>query len=678
MNSEERISSQVEQHSQESSFQIKELLPLLLSRWYWLLLGGLLGLGWGFYQAWKTVPIYQSQATVLVRDYNVSLLQTLDPAEFDLRSSAALETVRTGLMKYELCERVASDPKVRVLEGLVPPPPKKLFQQEDGGEAELQEVPPSPKLAGMIRSWLSVSLQGDSRLMSVSIKHPEPEVAAVIANSIVDEYIAQRGEIKELNKDDRFKLLEKQSERLSKELSRSKAQFTIYESPGRAELALVSAEQEFNAVTLRYREKHPKYIEAKRKVDQAEAQLRESLKRVVSNPTDAEYWEGQTAVVAGLNQDGGFENLREKLIERRAQLETEIESQGKTSENLMSKLQAIDITRVQNEAEVIPYEKARPTRNLVTAAKTSLITKNTLFGLLGGIALALLFQFLDKKFHTVADLERKLDLPVLAAIPQMTGKALKKMKGQVVPGRERWAPTLIFSRGDTQTVLAESVRVLRAAVSLLGPSDERKTTLFTSALPSEGKTTVASNFACSMAQQGQKTILVDLDLRKPSVHLAFGLRKDEISGVVDVLSGKAGASEVLITETGQENLHLMISGPKAPNPGELLDSSRLQRLLAWLCENYDHIVIDSAPVLAVADTRLIAPLVDNFCFVVRAEQTQKGAVARALEILEASGKRPSGLVFNDFQERRSRVGKNYSYGYYRGGQYAYGSYGSED
>ena len=336
-------------------------------------------------------------------------------------------------------------------------------------------------------------------------------------------------------------------------------------------------------------------------------------------------------------------------------------------------METTEINKEQNEAEVISYEKARPSIIPVTEGKTRMVLKFSLLGLAGGIGLAILFQLLDNKFHTVVDVEDKLSYPVLAAVPRLRNSELKKPKGEVVTGRENWAPTLLFARDDTETVPAESFRVLRAAVSLLGPAEERKISMFTSALPSEGKTTVASNFACSMAQQGKKVLLLDLDLRKPSVHKAFGLQKDQTKGVVDILSGNAKHSEALIKKTGMPNLHLILAGTKAPNPGELLESGHLESFLSLLAEKYDHIVIDSAPILAVADSRLIAPLVDNFCFVLRADQTPKGAVLRALELISSAGKPPSGIVFNDFQEKRLMVGKNYSYGYYRGG--TYGTYG---
>ena len=668
-------SPQFETSSQESVLQLKEMLPLLLVRWHWLLLGALLGLSWGFYKAWKAIPLYQAQATVLVRDYSVSVLQTSDAAEFDLRNSAALETVRAGLMKYELCERVASEPKVRALDGLVPPSPKKLFESKSEKAMEPVEAPPAPQLASMIRSWLSVNLQGDSRLMSIGVTHPEPKVAATIANSIVDEYIEQRGEVKELGKNKNFDLLKAQSDRLTNELSQSKTKLAIYATPNKAELALATAEQELNAIKLRYRKKHPKYIEGSRKVEQAMGSLKASLGRVIVNPTDSEFWSENSVLVESQENKGGLDALREKLIERRAQLETEIESQSSISGTLLTQVETTEINKEQNEAEVVSYEKARPGGGPITEAKTRVIIKSSLFGLAAGIALAILFHLLDNKFHTVAEVESKLSLPVLAAVPAMKERDLKKLKGEAISGRESWMPTLIFSREDTETVTAEAFRVLRATVSLLGPVEERKSTMFTSALPSEGKTTVASNFACAMAHQGLKVVLLDLDLRKPSVHKIFGREKDETKGVVDILSGNAKPSEVLITDAGHKNLDLILSGPKAPNPGELLESSRLRKLLTLLEKNYDHVIIDSAPVLAVADSRIIAPLADNFCFVLRAEQTPKGAVQRALELIASTGKNPSGIVFNDFQEKRFMVGKNYSYGYYQGGKYSYGSYG---
>lgn len=668
----------IDQPNRNSPFESKKILRSVLVRWYWLLLCLLLGLGWGFYQAWKTVPVYQSQATVLVRDYSVTALERVDTSGIELRSAAALETVRSGMESYEVCESLASDPDIRSLQGLMPLPPKKLFTDLDE-QPEAPEVPPTPELAGMIRSWLAVTLQGeDSRLMTVTVNHPKPSVAVAIANSLVEKYIEIRAREKEKNKAKRFDLLSAKAEGLKEDLSRAKSKQAIYEAPNKAELALATAEAELNNLRLRYREGHPNFIEAQRKVDQAKKQLRTILERVVFNPTDREFWESHPNMVAQLKEGGDLDLLREKLIERRAQLETEIESQNNITETLLTGVEELEVNQIQNEAEVVPYESARPSRNLVTEAKSSMITKNGIFGLLAGIALAVLFQLFDNKFHTVDELEGLSSLPVMAAIPQLSKKVIKSLKGGVLPERKQWAPVLIFGRDDTQTTIAESFRILRASVALLGPANERKVTLVTSALPSEGKTTVASNLACAMAEEGRKVVIVDLDLRKPSLHKGFGFAKNTKRGTADILSGNATPHECLVTETGLPKLHLVLSGNKAPNPGELLNSGQLTELIDFLRKNYDHVIVDSAPILAVADTRLITPLVDNFLFVVRAESTPKGAVASALEILEGDGNPPSGLVLNDFLDRRLNSGKKYRYGYYRSNKYTYGSYGSDE
>lgn len=219
-------------------------------------------------------------------------------------------------------------------------------------------------------------------------------------------------------------------------------------------------------------------------------------------------------------------------------------------------------------------------------------------------------------------------------------------------------------------------RVLRTSVSLLGPASQRKITMITSALPSEGKTLVAANLAVAMAQQGLRTLLVDFDLRKPSVHKLFGQEKDERPGLADLLVGTAQPNEVLRTQTGEENLSLILAGPKPPNPGELLESGGLRECLKIFREHFDHIVLDTAPLLPVPDSRVLAPLADNCCLVVRAEITPRGAVKRAVNTLQSSGVVPEGVVFNSYLEKRFLVGENYSYGYYQSGKYGYGSYGS--
>ena len=231
-------------------------------------------------------------------------------------------------------------------------------------------------------------------------------------------------------------------------------------------------------------------------------------------------------------------------------------------------------------------------------------------------------------------------------------------------------------------------RVMRASITLLGDEMKRKITLFTSSLPGEGKTLTSTNFAVAAAGQGRKTLLIDMDLRKPSVHKFFGLPRVQVNGgLTECLANLASFEEVILRETGQPNLHLILAGKTAPNPGELLETGRLHELLEQACREYDVVVLDTAPILAVPDTRIIAPLAHNLCLVARAEHSPKGAVRRTLQILAEDGTHISGLIFNGFVERRRLMGENYSYGYYKTSRYgrayrygyggAYGAYGSD-
>jgi capsular exopolysaccharide synthesis family protein len=199
--------------------------------------------------------------------------------------------------------------------------------------------------------------------------------------------------------------------------------------------------------------------------------------------------------------------------------------------------------------------------------------------------------------------------------------------------------------------------------------------LFTSAVPREGKSLVSVNFAMAAAAQGRRTLLIDLDLRKPSVHRALGVDRTSVVGITELLAGHITFEQAIVQQTGCQNLHVIYAGARAPNPGELLSAERLRGILDQASRDYDTVVIDSAPLLPVPDTRVIIPLVDNIALVVRAEFVPKGAVERALQLLAGSGATVSGLVFNGFKERRLFVGLNYSYGSYSRGRYGYGTYG---
>ena len=245
---------------------------------------------------------------------------------------------------------------------------------------------------------------------------------------------------------------------------------------------------------------------------------------------------------------------------------------------------------------------------------------------------------------------------------------------------------------------AEAFRNLRAALSLLGPEAERKVSLFTSAVPNEGKSFTSANYSLALAQQGYRVLLIDGDLRRPNVHKIFRFpaaniknnsEEDIPPGVTDCLVGEAdvasAAREIppgefqfvdeniavtgkILTAAGGQ-LFVLAGGRRAPNPAEILAGPFFGQLVAEAGKLFDRVVIDSAPILAVSDTLLMTPHVQTLCIVVRAGKTPRPAVRRAITLLAKSGIRAAGLVLN-----RLRRSRGVGYYYY----YASHGYGKEE
>jgi capsular exopolysaccharide synthesis family protein len=196
---------------------------------------------------------------------------------------------------------------------------------------------------------------------------------------------------------------------------------------------------------------------------------------------------------------------------------------------------------------------------------------------------------------------------------------------------------------------------------MLGPEEERRVLLFVSAIPEEGKTYTSLNTAVVFAQQGLKTILIDFDLRRPSLHKAL-LKVDTLPiGLTDYFSGNARLPSIVIP-TEIENLSLIPAGHRAPNPAELLSSADIPKLFAQLLKRYDRIVVDSAPVNAVSDTLIVAPHADKTILVVRAGKTPRKAILRSLHLLRKAQAKMAGFVLNRLPSGRAASYYYYYYG----------------
>jgi capsular exopolysaccharide synthesis family protein len=204
---------------------------------------------------------------------------------------------------------------------------------------------------------------------------------------------------------------------------------------------------------------------------------------------------------------------------------------------------------------------------------------------------------------------------------------------------------------------------------MLGKAEDRRIFLMSSALPQEGKTFTSLNYAASLAQQGLRTVLIDCDLRKPSVQEYFGEDETDRVGVTDYLTGQKTLDQIIVPSK-LDKLCYIPAGTTAPNPAELLAQGGFRGLVQDALKQFDRVVVDSAPVHAVSDTLLIVSHVQTVCLVTRAAKTPRKAVLRALQMLRGAGAPLAGVVFNQLPRQRGA-----GYGYYYSSYYDYGYYG---
>jgi capsular exopolysaccharide synthesis family protein len=209
---------------------------------------------------------------------------------------------------------------------------------------------------------------------------------------------------------------------------------------------------------------------------------------------------------------------------------------------------------------------------------------------------------------------------------------------------------------DPGSGAAEGFRSLRAAISLLGKKQEHRSILFTSALPDEGKTFVSCNYAMAVAQIGTRTLLIDTDLRRPSVHRMFNLENK--NGFVEMVTQGLKLEDAAYRDVAK-NLDVLTSGARCPNPSELLSGPAFAEILAAALKKYERVVVDCSPINLVSDSLLIAANFQSVCLVVRAAETSRQDALHALGLLERADIRLSGAVLNAIPPWSERLYPHY-------------------
>ncbi len=303
--------------------------------------------------------------------------------------------------------------------------------------------------------------------------------------------------------------------------------------------------------------------------------------------------------------------------------------------------------------------------------------------LIGGVGLAFFLEYLDNTVKSVEDVVRVAQLPTLAVIPSINAVTTRALSSK--PQRNGKSPhsyghglsLAVTSAGgavdkltklvtlDQLSSVVEAYRMLRTSVLLSAAGAPPKTILFTSGQPGEGKTTTAINTAISLSQLGASVLLIDADLRRPTVHRVF--KMNQAHGLSTFLSRQVEI-DPLIHKLWVPNLSVLPCGPIPPNPAELISSERMKELLRELWVKYDHILIDSPPLINVTDPVILSTMVDGVILVVQAGRSTREVVRRARQELGSVGAKIFGVVLNNLDVKREGY-DSYSATY---GSYGYG------
>jgi capsular exopolysaccharide synthesis family protein len=331
-------------------------------------------------------------------------------------------------------------------------------------------------------------------------------------------------------------------------------------------------------------------------------------------------------------------------------LEQTIETNRGFLDNLRKQQSGNDVASQGSDNNISVASFGIPPAYPIAPRRLTTIAAALMLSTLFGIGLALFLEYLDDTISTTEEVESYLQLPALAVIPTIDNTAKRRLllvggKSEETESDRENSELLIFA--DPRSALSESYRQLRTSILLSTAGHAPKSLLITSSLPSEGKTTTATNTAISLGQTGAKVLIIDADMRRARLHSVFNVPNR--SGLSTVLSSELSEKEILDVVHFDErtNVHVMPSGPIPPNPAELIGSEQMVNLLKTLQGNFTHVVIDSPPISSFTDGVLIASLVDGVILVVHSGRSSRQVVKRTRQLLVDVRARILGVVLNN-------------------------------
>jgi len=419
---------------------------------------------------------------------------------------------------------------------------------------------------------------------------------------------------------------------------------------------------------------YPKLAQVRGQLQEVEAQMQVEMTKVIAR-LRGDYQaslQRENMLRAALEQQKQEANkLNESAIEYNL-LKRDVDTNRTLYDNLLEKLKEAGVTAGLRSNNFRIVDTAR----VPTAPSEPNLPRNLSFalalGLTTGVGLAFLLEGMDNTVRTPEQAQAISALPSLGMIPlgSRTTTEIGARRRLSLAASKEAVEMVTQSRPKSQ--MAESYRALRTSLLLTSAGGPPRVMLVTSALPQEGKTTTSINLAIVLAQKGARVLLMDADLRRPSIHKTLGMGPR--SGLSNVLTGSSSLEQTIIRSTILPDLFLLPAGPPPPNPAELLASSNMKDVLTQLRERYDHIVIDTPPTLSVTDAVVMSSRADRVVLVIRSGQTTKQALRLARNLLLQVNAKLCGVLMNAVD----LSSPDYYYHYEYQGKYGYGYHEQDD
>ena len=696
----------------------------ILLKWKWLILAFLLiGIVAGYAYSKTRIPLYQGMATI---DLNPSqtnmglsdLIQESLSSE-DVRLPTEVARMQSNLVVFYTIKELALQHRGPFPDAFDHLPP----------DAGVEAFPPA-QLQGMIgsvRGSLKISAISGTDIVAIAYNDPRPQVAKDVPNEIIEVYLKRNledhmegtgrvvrwlatemeglkqqaneaqqrlgayqkehnlidvgaggGQAESLELD-RLRLNNNQvagaqADRIVRE---AKLRLTELNDPDlvasvapsatlmslRSELLTLTAQ--YNQLTTKYGENYPRVRELHNQIERVQRQVDTEMHNVQQRIREEYNTSTHTLNLMQRQLDKQMQDAY-KLNEGAAQyalLRQDAESSRQLYDQLQLKLKESNLAAGLNTASVSVIDEALLPLGPVSPDVHTNVVIAAALGLLVGVLGAFIFDSLDDTLRTTDDVELFSGLLSIGAIPhfQAATRAPRPEDMGEEPGERRRLISITAPASPT----AEAYRALRSSILLSAIDNPLRTLVITSAFMSEGKSTLSANIAVMLAQRGEQVLLVDADLRRSTLHLLFGLRRPA-QGLTNLLSRQTDESVILHPVSQVPTLAYLPAGAVPPNPAELLASHRMAEMMRQWSEQYDRVIIDTAPILAVSDSLAPAARADSVLLVVRAGVTRKKALLRTRELLRRVNAHLLGAVVNDIDMRKDSYydySGPYSYGY---------------